>query len=296
MDRPPIDRNRIERILHKEGVSRPVDEVIAQYEYERAMAQRLLSAAREERRKLYGEVYDNLFKQFPTHPELTQQNSPKRRVELKRRLDAIKRLLSPQTKFAEIGAGDCEFAKMVASQVEVAYALEVSFEKVLQEEANGGNLALVPFDGLEIPLPNDYIDIAYSNQVLEHLHPEDALEHLREVHRILKPGGYYLCITPHRLRGPSDISRYFTEEATALHLKEYTYEDLCKMFREVGFRKVWSYIPERKMPFHFVPVVWNILLERMIAPLPHPLRKKITMNISRSKVFFLSQVSIIGKK
>jgi SAM-dependent methyltransferase len=296
MDRPPIDRNRIERILHKEGVSRPVDEVIAQYEYERAMAQRLLSAAREERRKLYGEVYDNLFKQFPTHPELTQQNSPKRRVELKRRLDAIKRLLSPQTKFAEIGAGDCEFAKMVASQVEVAYALEVSFEKVLQEEANGGNLALVPFDGLEIPLPNEYIDIAYSNQVLEHLHPEDALEHLREVHRILKPGGYYLCVTPHRFTGPSDVSRYFTREATALHLKEYTYEELYKKFHQVGFLKVWGYTPTRKIPIHFVPVVFNIVIERMIAPLPYSLRKKVAIGISRSRVFYLSQVSIIGKK
>jgi SAM-dependent methyltransferase len=296
MDRPPIDRNRLEKILREEGVSRPVDEVIAQYEYERAAAQRLLNASREERRKLYGEVYDNLFKQFPTHPELTQQNSPKRRVELKRRLDVIKRLLSPQTKFAEIGAGDCEFAKMVASQVEVAYALEVSFEKVLQEEANGGNLALVPFDGLEIPLPNDSIDVAYSHQVLEHLHPEDAIEHLREVYRILKPGGYYLCVTPHRFRGPSDISRYFTREATALHLKEYTYEELYKKFHQVGFLKVWGYTPTRRIPIHFVPVVFNIVIERMIAPLPYSLRKKVAIGISRSRVFCLSQVSIIGKK
>jgi SAM-dependent methyltransferase len=296
MDRPTTDRNRLEKILREEGVSRPVDEVIAQYEYERAAAQRLLNASREERRKLYGEVYDNLFKQFPTHPELTQQNSPKRRVELKRRLDAIKRLLSPQTKFAEIGAGDCEFAKMVASQVEVAYALEVSFEKVLQEEANGGNLALVPFDGLEIPLPNEYIDIAYSNQVLEHLHPEDALEHLREVHRILKPGGYYLCVTPHRFRGPSDVSRYFTREATALHLKEYTYKELYKKFRQVGFLKVWSYALTRRIPIHFVPVAFNIAIEHMIAPLPYALRKKMTMTISRSRVIILSQVSMIGQK
>jgi len=296
MDKPDIDRARLEKILREEGVSRPVDEVIAQYEYERAAAQRLLNASREERRKLYGEVYDNLFRQFPTHPELTQRHSPKRRAELQRRLDAIKPLLSPHTRFAEIDAGDCEFAKMVASLVEVAYALEVSFEKSLQEEANNNNLILLHFDGFEIPLPNDSIDLAYSHQVLEHLHPEDALEHLREVYRILKPGGYYLCITPHRFRGPSDISRYFTQEATALHLKEYTYGELCRLSRQVGFLKVWSYMPRRKLPFRFSPVVWNIFIERIIAPLPYSLRKNITKAVDRSKILLLGQVSMIGRK
>ena len=296
MDRPPIDRNRLEKILREEGVSRPVDEVIAQYEYERAAAQRLLNASREERRKLYGEIYDTLFRQFPTHTELTQRHSPERRLELHWRLESIKPLLNTRTVFADIGAGDCEFAKMVASQVKTVYALEVSFEKSLQEEVNHSNLVLLHFDGFEIPLPNDSIDVAYSHQVLEHLHPEDALEHLHEVYRVLKPGGYYLCVTPHRFRGPSDVSRYFTREATALHLKEYTYEELYKKFHQVGFLKVWGYTPTRRIPIHFVPVVFNIVIERMIAPLPYSLRKKVAIGISRSRVFYLSQVSIIGKK
>ena len=296
MDRPPTDRNRLEKILREEGVSRPVDEVIAQYEYERAAAQRLLNASREERRKLYGEIYDNLFRQFPTHPELTQRQSPERRLELQLRLDSIKPLLNSRTVFADIGAGDCEFAKIAASQVKTVYALEVSFEKSLQEQANNSNLVLLNFDGFEIPLPNDSIDVAYSHQVLEHLHPEDVIEHLREVYRILKPGGYYLCVTPHRFTGPSDVSRYFTREATALHLKEYTYEELYKKFHQVGFLKVWGYTPTRRIPIHFVPVVFNIVIERMIAPLPYALRKKMTMTISRSRVIILSQVSMIGQK
>lgn len=292
MNVPNLDRERLEKILRKEGVSRPVDEVIAQYEYERAAAQRLLHASREERRKLYSEVYDNLYRQFSG---LGQHHSPKRRAGLQRCLDAIKPLLSPLTRFAEVGAGDCEFAKMVASQVKTVYALEVSFES-LQEEANSDNLVLMHFDGFEIPLPNDSIDVAYSNQVLEHLHPEDAIEHLQEVYRVLKPGGYYLCITPHRFRGPSDVSHYFTREATALHLKEYTYKDLYEKFRQVGFLKVWSYALTQRMPIHFVPVIFNIAIEHMIAPLPYPLRKMMTMAISCSRVIILSQVSIIGQK
>ena len=71
---------------------------------------------------------------------------------------------------------------------------------------------------------------------MEHLHPDDAATQLCNIFRALKPGGRYLCITPNMVSGPPDISQFFYEEATGLHLREYTYAELVRLMRQVGFR------------------------------------------------------------
>ena len=80
--------------------------------------------------------------------------------------------------------------------------------------------------------------LAYSFQVMEHIHPDDALEQLRNLFAALAPGGSFFCVTPNRLNGPHDVSKFFDLEARGFHLKEYTITELEALFREVGFRKV----------------------------------------------------------
>jgi len=71
---------------------------------------------------------------------------------------------------------------------------------------------------------------------MEHLHPDDVIEQLEQVFKALKPGGEYLCITPNRLSGPHDISKYFDQEATGFHLKEYTISEIDALFKKTGFK------------------------------------------------------------
>ena len=70
---------------------------------------------------------------------------------------------------------------------------------------------------------------------MEHLHPDDAVDQLKNIYNALVNGGKYICITPNRLTGPHDISKYFDNVATGFHLKEYTVTELSGLFREVGF-------------------------------------------------------------
>ncbi len=100
------------------------------------------------------------------------------------------------------------------------------------------NLEFVLTDGITLDLPDGYADLVYSNQLIEHLHADDATVQLREIHRILKPGGRYLCATPTRLTGPHDISVYFREEPVSLHMREYDHRMLARVFREVRFSAV----------------------------------------------------------
>ena len=47
-----------------------------------------------------------------------------------------------------------------------------------------------------IPFDDHFFDLVVSNQVLEHVENLDAA--LREIHRVLKPGGAFLCLFPHK--------------------------------------------------------------------------------------------------
>ena len=145
--------------------------------------------------------------------------------------------LSEKALVLEIGAGNCALAAYLAPFIGTMIALEVC-EEALSQVTLPQNLSLVLSDALCLALPAESVDLAYSCHVLEHLHPEDVDEHLREVRRVLKPGGAYVCVTPNRLLGPHDVSKYFGDEPSGLHLQEYAYGDLARLFRESGYTKL----------------------------------------------------------
>jgi len=107
------------------------------------------------------------------------------------------------------------------------------------------NFELVLADGCGIAVPSGSIDVAFSNQVIEHLRPEDAREHLRNIFRILAPGGTYVCITPNRLYGQHDASGCFDEVATGVHLREYSAREIRELLLGAGFEHVDFYFGAR---------------------------------------------------
>jgi hypothetical protein len=75
-------------------------------------------------------------------------------------------------------------------------------------------------------------------------------------------------------------------------LKEYTFGELARLFRGVGFRKVYAYVNTESSP-RALPV-WPIeLLEVMLAPLPRSWRIRIARPI-RPRVLFT--IRMLGVK
>ncbi|OYW71058.1 MAG: hypothetical protein B7Z37_28835 [Verrucomicrobia bacterium 12-59-8] len=256
--------------------TRTPEQLRQHYEVERELADRLRHATKEQRRTLYSEVYDELFKRVPQHPQHTNQSSPERlAADVAEKMEILTPFLTPKTVFLEVGPGDCELAKTVASKVAQVLAVDVS-DEITRKRTLPENLRLVLSDGSTIPVPPGSVDVAYSNQLMEHLHPEDALEQLRHLHAALAPGGVYLCITPSRLTGPHDISGLFEHEATGFHLKEYTVGDLAALFRQVGFSKV-RIIFGGHHKFMLLPTWPTVICEKLLDLLPHALRKSIAL-------------------
>ncbi len=241
-----------------------------QYRLEKQLAERLRCASPGERPSLYGEVYDELFARVKPHLE-TDERGASARIQAQLRL--MWPYLGPGRDFLEVGAGDGALTKAVAPHVGTAYALEVSREIAAHLDADPSVELLVPRGG-EIPLADDSIDFAYSYQVVEHLHPDDARAQFRELSRVLRPGGAFLCITPNRLSGPHDISRHFDREATGLHLCEYTLGELSEALREAGFATVSAQRTVRGRAVT-IPAAPIAAFERALGRLPWRARARI---------------------
>ena len=261
------------------------------YEIEKKLSNELRKAPRSERCYLYRTLYNELYKQVKHHPQVTRKSSPEETFqEVSTQLNILKKFLNKNIVFAEVGPGDCALSFEVAKSVKKVYAIEVS-DEIIKDIISLSNFQLILSDGCNIPLPQNSVDIVYSYQLMEHLHHEDAILQLKNIYNILKYNGIYLCVTPNRLAGPHDISKYFDTVATGFHLKEYTVMELYDLFVKVGFKKIKVYVGAKK---HYVgiPVLPSILFERLIQKF-HSQRKKIVHSILFKPLF---NIRIIGTK
>ncbi len=221
--------------------SRSAADIEQHYRIEIELADRLRAAPRDQRLGLYGQVYDELFRRVPAHPQLTRKVSAEERARaVKIRMDGLRPFIKPDSVFMEVGAGDGSFTIAMAGRARLCYALDVSAE--ILSGVHHPRVKTVLSDGCSVPVPPNSVTLAYSNQVMEHIHPDDALEQLRNLYTAIAPGGSYVCLTPNRLNGPHDVSKYFDAVARGFHLKEYTLGELEGLFRGVGFRRVQAYV------------------------------------------------------
>lgn len=247
---------------------RSADRLLYHYQVERELADLLRRSTSSERTRLYSTVYNELFRRVPDHPQLC-------RTDRAERINVALTLLTPFLdrgfSFLEIGAGDCAISFCVAERVAKVYAVDI-LDSIPAMTKRPANFELRLSDGCDIPVPPSSIDIAYSNQLIEHLHPEDALSQTKNILKALRPGGFYICITPHRFTGPHDISIYYDSEATGLHLKEYTCTELAELFRDAGFSKVRILAGAHGRFFKTAIGPINVV-ESSLAILPHLVRK-----------------------
>jgi SAM-dependent methyltransferase len=235
------------------------EEIKAHYEFEKILSKKLKEAPKEQRKHLYTSLYDELFRRFPYI--ITEQKDNSQYQE-----NLLKRFLSKDKTFLEVGPGAGKLLRRVVPLVKKAFALDVSNEITKKIEGDSG-IKVIISDGSNIPLEDESVDVIYSNQLMEHIHPDDALEQLKNIFRVLTKGGAYVCVTPSRLSGPHDISRNFDDVATGFHLKEYTVHDLRNLFLKVGFSNVKLLVGYGiYVPF---PVWTALLLENLLEKLPH---------------------------
>ena len=259
--RPSCDHRSLEDIEHH-------------YRVEKELAGRLRDAERTQRLHLYSELYDECFERVPNIPGWNDQLPAEiLHRNLANKLKFLKRFISSESTFLELGAGDCSLSLTVADHVEKVFAVDVS-KAITNDVDPPSNFELLISDGVSIDLPDQSVDVAYSSNLMEHLHPDDAIEQLTHVMRVLKPGGFYICITPSKLSGPHDVSKYFDETPTCFHLKEYSTTEMARIFRGVGFERIKPYVWMKERLI--VMPLWVVVgVEKVLGMIPRSLCRYI---------------------
>lgn len=272
-----------------------MDQLREQFAVERELAQRLLDA--RDTRGLYSKVYDELLQRVPHHPTASQKHDAAAQAALVAlQLRLLEPFLKSHPRFLEVGSGDCALAIELSRRLPRVIAIEAGSE--ILEGLDAPNLEIVVTDTPPYPLPDACVDLAFSSHVIEHLRPDDALLHLVEVRRLLAPRGRYICVTPNRLWGPHDISRYFIDTPEGLHLREYTHNELLRLMKKAGFRHR-RVIATLGGVDSLLPHVATRLTEGLLAIAPVGLRRRGLDFLSRGRnapLRLFEQVIVIGSR
>lgn len=100
----------------------------------------------------------------------------------------------PGATLLDLGCGDGEFTERIARRVGAGRTLGLELIEPLAVQAEARGIEVVRADLADsLPFEDGSIDVVHSNQVIEHLPRTDHF--MREIRRVLAPGGYAVVST-----------------------------------------------------------------------------------------------------
>ena len=157
-------------------------------------------------------------------------------------------LLGEPHKVLEIGAGQCALLGHLRERGQDVIGCDQDLHLVPRWRRD---LRLLIASGDRLPFPADAFDLVLSFDVFEHIPDSDA--HLREVRRVLRPGGHYLLQTPNKLTNmliepliwarKLGVKHAFACFKPPAHCALHTYWQLRSRFERHGFTTRYFDIP-----------------------------------------------------
>jgi SAM-dependent methyltransferase len=111
-----------------------------------------------------------------------------------RRLDLIRGYIPLDGRWIlDVGCGIGTYVRRLLRESPHVYGIDISFQRV--REGTAGNLLVAV--GEHLPFADGSFDVVILNEVIEHV--ADDRETMREVIRVLRPGGHAVLYAPNRL-------------------------------------------------------------------------------------------------
>lgn len=152
--------------------------------------------------------------------------------------------LPPVSAVLEVGCGAGQFIRAIKKirPELVCHGCDISAAALAEAKSAGGGV-IYALNGTMLPYGNGSLDAVLIFDVLEHVEDPDAL--LREIRRILKPGGIFYCFVPCEGDGLSlwhaldaahlkhDLTRKY-----AGHINYFSRRSLFDLIKQTGFTPV----------------------------------------------------------
>ncbi len=156
----------------------------------------------------------------------------------------------PEGAVLDAGCGEGRLALLIANRGYQVSGFDPSGESLKQARERNPGLTFWSGKMDSIPVPDQSFDAVISGEVLEHL--EDDRAAVREIYRVLKPGGLAIVSVP------ADPLKWSIDDEWSGHKRRYTEPGLEKIFQDAGFQKekirrwgwpvIWSYAY-----FYYIP-------------------------------------------
>lgn len=141
-------------------------------------------------------------------------------------LELLARALPAPARVLDVGAGAGTLARALAARGHTVTGLEAS-ERFIAHARRLGGASYVLGDATALPFADGAFDAVVAGEVLEHL--EDDRSAVRELFRVLAPGGVALVSVP------ADPARWDASDDWAGHVRRYAPDELKGRFLEAGF-------------------------------------------------------------
>lgn len=148
----------------------------------------------------------------------------------------------------EVGCSSGFMLRLIQKNLNNAFVIGADVVQIPLEDLaiKLSNVPLLRFDLTNCPLPNNSVDAVVLLNVLEHI--EDHTAAMKQVHRILRPGGIAVIEVP---AGPNLFDIY---DKVLRHFRRYRLSDLRGMMKKIGYRIV----EQSHLGFFMYPGFWLV--------------------------------------
>lgn len=178
------------------------------------------------------ELYDKYFEtRFPNYPYRDKMFRPI--------VEYIQKYVPTDSVVLDLGAGYCNFINHIIAKEK--HAADIS--NVIEKYANEDVICHIK-DCTDLnDIPEGKFDIVFESNLLEHLELDQVEQTLKEVYRILKPGGKFIALQPNFQYA---YRSYFDDYTHRQIFSHYSFKDILENY---GF-KVEKMFP-KFLPFSF---------------------------------------------
>ena len=173
------------------------------------------------------------------------------------------------TRLLDMGCGEGFFLFDASREGYITKGVELSLNAARYARTEFGlDVDGGPFE--EMRFPGDYFDVVTLWQVLEHL-PQPLMA-LKEVYRVLRPGGLVVVSTPDIGGIPAKVLRRKWWNIRRVHINQFTTGSLMNILGNAGFGDLSSvnYKESISLLMLFIPLLKQVRLYQPLRALLHP--------------------------